>query len=602
MCEREAQEVQGEVSSPLGQILYPIRGRLVFASILSALGAMLTLLPLILIAFVIQTLVTATTLAFGGSDDNQVLWLVVSAVISLLLGMLFMTAGELFAHLADHHLTGDLQRKITQHLAKVPLGWFTNHSSGTVKQIMQDDVGLLHSLTAHFYPAVGRAVGAIVLAVFFLLFMDWRLALITFLPFAGFVMFLRRAMQASGDNIQDFAAQLGQVNSATVEFAHAIAVVKTFVQNGQASGGYQQAVRDFAQAFKAFTRPLIQAMAHAHAMVSPITILGVVMLGGAGLIYFGKLVAIDLLPFVLVAPAICAPVLLLHTLLHDLQSSEAAAQRILALLETPIVAVQTTQQQPLLANSEVCFEQVSYAYKTDQLVLSNISFCLTPGTVTAIVGPSGAGKSTIAQLLLRFFDPTAGKITLGGINLTEIASVTLYQQIGFVLQDTRLIHTSIRENIALGRENATQAEIEQAAQAANIHERIMTLPKQYDSIVGDDVQLSGGERQRISIARAILLDPPILILDEATAAADIDNEIAIQQALSRFAQGRTLLVIAHRLDTVMHADRILVLDRGQIVEQGTHAQLLQHQGTYAQLWSHTQIQTQQQLQPGENAC
>jgi ATP-binding cassette subfamily B protein len=254
-------------------------------------------------------------------------------------------------------------------------------------------------------------------------------------------------------------------------------------------------------------------------------------------------------------------------------------------MKTPVLETLTADQQQVPANQEVRVENVSYVYGEGHQALSNISFTLEPGTVTAIVGSSGSGKSTIARLLLRFFDPSEGRITLGGADLRQIESTELYRRIGFVLQEVRLINASVRENIALGRPSASQQEIEDAARAANIHERILSLPRGYDSVVSEDAQLSGGERQRVSIARAVLLDPPILVLDEATAAADASNEVAIQDALSRFAQGRTLLVIAHRLDTIMHADRILVLENGAIVEQGNHASLLAEQGRYARLWT-----------------
>lgn len=601
MCASDVNEIQPNAINPLSFVLKPIRLYLFLASLIAALGSMLTLVPLIGIAYFVKALFLGhSTMEMFSVDLSNALWILLGCLGSLLLGMFLITLSEFIAHLADHKITGILQKDITQHLTQLPLGWFTQRSSGEVKQVIQDDMGQLHSLTAHFYPAVGRALGIIIIAVIFLFYIDWRMAVLSLLPFVGFVFFLRKAMHASEQNIQDFAVQMGQINSAAVEFTRVIPILKTFAQSGQASMGYQQAVRTFAHAFKVFTGPLVKSMAHAHAMISPITILGVVMLSGAIFIYLGWLNPIDLLAFVLIAPAICAPTLLLHTLLHDLQASYAAAQRILALLEKPILRVSPTAQSLVLEDQAVCFHQVSYAYDQAHEVLSQLNFSLQPGTFTAIVGPSGAGKSTIAQLILRFFDPSQGHITLGGVDLRNIQPNMLYQQIGFVLQDTQLIHASLYDNIALGRSNATQQEVEQAAKAANIHDRIMRLPKQYQTMIGDEIQLSGGERQRISIARAILLDPPILILDEATAAADIENEMAIQNALSNFAQHRTLLVIAHRLETIMHAGRILVLDQGKIIEQGTHTQLLTHQGLYAQLWSHLDKHTQQST--GETLC
>ncbi|WP_321347956.1 ABC transporter ATP-binding protein [Halopseudomonas oceani] len=571
---------------PISQVLAPIRGHLIVSTLLAGLGTMLTLVPLAGIAHIAALALgqPGLTKLWPMQPQSAVGWTVAVSVICLFIGMTLILVGELTAHLADNRLVHQLRLATAQRLAKVPLGWFSNRTSGEVKQAMQDDIVTLHSLTAHFYTAAGRACGVILISVAYLLWLDWRMALLALLPFPGFFLFLRRAMNTDDAPRQDFVTQLGRLNSATVEFVTGIPVVKAFGVTGKAHANYRDAVDSVAKAFTKLTGPLVASMAHAHAMIAPITVLGVVLASGTVFVGLGWMTPVEILPFALVAPGICAPLLMLHTLLHDLGSATGAAQRVIGLLETPILEpIPATQQQTPVGN-EVRFHNVSYAYDPQHQVLSGVSFTLQPNTITAIVGPSGAGKSTLAQLLLRFFDPTEGNITLGGADLRCIEASQLYRHIGFVLQDVRLIHASVRDNIALGHPSASAQEIESAARAANIHDRILALPRGYDSVIGEDGQLSGGERQRISVARAVLLDPPVLVLDEATAAADAQNEVALQNALSDFARGRTLLVIAHRLDTIMHADRILVLEDTRIVEQGTHEQLLQRNGRYAQLW------------------
>ncbi|QCO00095.1 ABC transporter ATP-binding protein (plasmid) [Azospirillum argentinense] len=573
--------------SPISRVLHPIRGQLIVAAVLAAIGAMLTLVPLAGSAHIARIVIDdpGSGLAFPTDEQAEIWRTLIVGVACLFAGMALVSAGELTAHLADNRLTHRLRLAAARRLAQVPLGWFTSRASGEVKQAMQDDIAKLHSLTAHFYTAVGRAVGTVGISVVYLFALDWRLAAVSLLPFPGFLLFLRHAMTAGKANMPEFAVRLGRINAATVEFVNGIPVVKAFSVAGRAHGGYRDAVDAFAEAFVGVARPLVAAMAHAHAMIAPVTVLGVVLAFGALFAGLGWIAPVDVLPFALVAPGLCAPLLLLHTLLHDLGGATAAAQRVLALLETPVLEQPSPGERRIPTGHDIRFENVSYAYEAGHWALSDVSFALEPGTVTALVGPSGAGKSTLARLLLRFFDPDAGRITLGGVDLRHIETSQLYRRIGFVLQEVRLIHASLRENIALGRPSASQPEIEEAARAANIHERILALPRGYDSVVGEDAQLSGGERQRVSIARAVLLGPPVLVLDEATAAADSGNEVAIQDALSRFAQGRTLLVVAHRLDTMMRADRILVLDDGAIVEQGTHAQLLALNGRYARLWA-----------------
>ncbi|MCU1717151.1 ABC transporter ATP-binding protein [Pseudomonas sp. 5P_3.1_Bac2] len=571
-------------ASSLKQVLRPIRQRLGLAAALAALGAMLTLVPLAAITQLAQQALTHWQ-AGAGPWQAQQLWPLLSvSLVSLFLGMGLQTLGESQAHLADNQLTADLRRRISQRLGQVALGWFTERAAGEVKQALQDDIGTLHSLSAHYFTTLGRCVGAVGISVLYLFAMDWRLAIVALLPFPLFFLFYARATKASAANMASFGAGMTRINNAVVEFVNGIPEVKAFAVQGQASSSYRTAVNAFAAAFKDFTRPLVSAMANAHALITPVAVLSVVLAGGTLMVLLNWLSPVDVLPFVLVAPGLCAPLLLLSYISHDLGSARAAAERVQRLLHTPLLAQVAPGAGQLPADNRVRFEQVSYAYQDQQWVLKDLSFELKPGSITAVVGSSGSGKSTLARLLLRFFDPQQGRISLGGVDLKQIDSSQLYQRIGFVLQEVRLLHTSLRDNIALGRPAATQEEIEAAARLANIHELIVSLPKGYDSVLGEDVQLSGGELQRVSIARAVLLDPPILVLDEATAAADADNELQIQQALSRFAQGRTVLVIAHRLDTIKHAGQILLLEQGQLIEQGSHHQLLARHGRYAALW------------------
>lgn len=569
-----------KVPGPISRLLEPVRGRLIVAAGLSAVGAMLTLVPLACIAHLGR-------LALGddGMAPGQAWGPVFVAVASLCAGMLLIAAGELLAHLADNRITRHLRLSIVRRLSQVPLGWFTARASGEVKQALQDDVNTLHSLTAHFYTTVGRAAGAVLISLIYLFAMDWRLAIVSILPFPGFFLFFTRAVKASETNMQAFVTGMARIDNAVAEFVNGIAVVKSFGATGKAHSRYREAVDSFAEAFVGFTRPLVGAMANANAMIAPAAVLGVVLAFGTVFVGLGWMAPLEVLPFALVTPGLCAPLLLLHYLTHDLNHAVGAAQRVQAVLDTPVLAQPAAGLQQTPVGNALRVEGVGYGYDAAHPVLSQVSFTLEPGTTTALVGPSGAGKSTLARLLLRFFDPSEGRITLGGVDLRHIDTSTLYRHIGFVLQEVRLVHASVRDNIALGRPSASQQEVEAAARTANIHARILGLPRGYDSVIGEDAQLSGGEQQRVSIARAVLLDPPVLVLDEATAAADAESEVAIQEALSRFAAGRTLLVIAHRLDTVMHADRILVIDDGQLVEQGVHSQLLARKGRYARLWA-----------------
>jgi ATP-binding cassette subfamily B protein len=349
-----------------------------------------------------------------------------------------------------------------------------------------------------------------------------------------------------------------------------IAVVKAYGGAERADRRYRAAVDDFVGTFVRWVRGVAGIAAGLQLALSPPFVLLVVLIGGAGL------EPADLLPFLVLGLGLTAPVAALGHGFDDIQAARRAVGRIRAVLAVPSLPEPTHPVPP--TGHRVELRGVRFSYEPGHEVLRGLDLVLEPGTVTAVVGPSGSGKSTLVKLLPRFFDPTHGSVTIGGVDLREVAG--LYRAISFVFQDVRLLRASVAENIALAVPRARPDDIVRAAEKANIHDRILALPRGYDTVLGDEVTLSGGEAQRVSIARALLADTPVLVLDEATAFADPATERAVRSMMP----GRTVLVIAHRFDTIIGADTVVVLDDGVIVEQGPPGDLLTRNGPFATLF------------------
>jgi ATP-binding cassette subfamily B protein len=558
------------------ELLRPYFGSFAAIAILQVIGAVVGLAPLLAVVELGRTLLSP-----GPIDHSHVWTVVIVGAAGLFVRLLFTAASSGIGHIVDGQVQLTFRRHLAARLGRVPIGWFSQRRTGELSKVVGEDVSAVHPFIAH---APGELVSAFVVPLVSLIYLftiDWRLTLITLIPVVLAILLVPLLMlPARLREQEEFDAAMGRIASSVIEFVQGISVVKAFGGSGRAHHKFLTAADDFVRIFYRWVRGVSAIAAGMQMALAPPFVLLVVLIGGASLITSGGMASADLLPFLLLGLGLTAPVAALGHGFDDMQAAGRAVGRIKDVLKVPSLPEPANPVAP--QGHRVELRDVRFGYEADHEVLRGIDLVLEPGTVTAIVGPSGSGKSTLVQLLPRFFDPTHGSVVLGGANLRELGSQELYRLVSFVFQDVRLLRASVADNIALAVPDADLDDVIRAARLANIHDRILELPRGYDTVIGQDTKLSGGEAQRISLARALLANTPVLVLDEATAFADPQTEQAVRQALSTL--NRTILVIAHRLDTVADADTVVMLENGTIVEQGKPAELLAQNGKFAAFW------------------
>ena len=548
----------------------PVRTRLRIGQALVVVSGLLAVAPYVALVRLGDILLAAHRA--GAAPDGRQVHDVVMFLVSAYSGRLFLYfLALLITHLADLTLRDRLRRDIVARISRAPLAWFTDSTSGRIRKAVQDDTNSVHTVIAHGPVERLNAIVSPLALLACAFWIDWRLALLAVATVPLYVITYSFSLKGMNAKTVEMDRKLADVSSTMVEFVAGIPVVKAFGRAGRAHGAYLAAADGFSRFYRDWAMSLMTVSCLSYTWVSIPVVLLVDLGGGSLLMHAGVVTLPQVLAATLIALVLPGALITIVSVSWSYQVAGAAALRLCEILDTPVLPAPAAPKRPDGARVEI--DAVSFSYG-DNLAVDDVSLDLEPGTVTALLGPSGSGKSTLATLIARFADPDAGAVRIGGVDLRDMDEKTLYSTVSFVLQDAQLLGATVRENIALGRPGATEEQVRAAARAARIDSEIMVLPHGYDTVLGRETALSGGQEQRIAIARAILLDTPVLLMDEATAMADPESEAEIQEALSALVRGRTVLVIAHRPAAVRGAHRIAVMERGRIVATGTHDELL----------------------------
>ena len=553
------------------ELTAPIRGSMMVARVLGFLYGALAVAPYVILVHLGEVLLAAARSGVSpdrGEVISLLMWLI--GAFGARYGIYFLALGV--THFADLRFGHIVRSRMVKVLSGAPLAWFTSTNSGAVRKAIQDDTHDVHTVIAHAPVESTAAISAPLSLLIYAFVVDWRLGLLSIATVPIYGLIYAWMLAGMGDKTAQMDRHLTRVSATMVEFVSGISVVKAFGTVGRSHERFTRAAEDFSRFYRDWCGPMLRGSALGQASVSPSLILLISTSGGAALAAARIVSPVQVITCALIALVIPAAIEVLGTTAWAYQIAGAAALRIVNLLSvTPLPATGTVV--PTTADIEI--DDVCFSYGST-LALDHVSLRVPEGSITALVGASGSGKSTLATLVARFADPDRGAVRIGGVDARDIAPDVLYRHVSFVLQDPQLLDISVRDNIALGVPGASDEAVWAAAGAARIDDYLRSLPRGLDSVIGEDAHPSGGQAQRIAIARALLVDAPILVLDEATAFTDPEAEADIQAALTRLVQGKTVLVIAHRAASIVGVDQIAILDAGRLIASGTPEQLADH--------------------------
>ncbi|YAF94013.1 MAG: ABC transporter ATP-binding protein [Nodularia sp. CChRGM 3473] len=555
-------------------LIAPYKGKLIASSLLSLVATALSLVPFILVYII------AIALLQPPIDQTYIWKLLLAGFVAIFSRWVLLAISGKLAHIVAFSTLYDIRIKLSEKFGKLPLGYFQHNSIGTLKKVMNEDVDYLEVMIAHGIPEGIGMIATFVFTTIYLFVVDWRMAMASLSGIPIAILAQQLMFKDLQPILTAYYSAQDRMNSTIIEYVQGMPVIKAFTQTTESFAKYQNLVREYHELEEDWSKRSL--FPWTLFTISITANLVVILPLGLWLWYQGSLAIPTFMLFLLLGLGMSSPLIKLVDSAGIFIQTQEGLKRIFHILNEP--PLPEPEQASIPENLTIELKNVNFSYQ-EKAVLQNVNLVIPQGSITALVGPSGSGKTTIASLIARFWDVPAGEVCLGGVNIKNLKLADLMAKMAIVFQNVILFNDTIYENIRMGNPQADQAAVIAAAKAARCHDFITAMPEGYQTIIGEKgAKLSGGQQQRISIARAILKDAPIVIMDEATAFIDPENEAQIQEAIATLIQEKTLVIIAHRLSTITEADQIILLNKGQIIGKGKHEELLQTSALYRQMW------------------